>query len=180
MKIFIDFIFNMEGASSIFIGFVTTILGAIVGYFLSRKISREAIEASNTNAINIMRRQEFNNASARLRDAFRDELLALNPALQVLRDIPALLEESFNKHRAAILDFSHFLAPETKSAFYDAWYTYYCPPKARNENSIHFFEQYSSRGKNVEQVHEIKSLARSRIEAILEFTNIENITQPGA
>lgn len=109
-------------------------------------------------------------SAMKLREAFKDEILALNPAQYAMRvDLPSFLESAFHKHRAAVFDFSCFLKSEEKTAFYGAWYEYYCHPDARNENSIPFFEQYSCRGFKIDQEHKMKKLAQSRIERILEF-----------
>jgi len=134
---------------------LTTLLGAWLGY-------RFSLSLANAN--------ERHRAAIKLREAFKDEILALNPAQYAMKiDLATFLENAFPKHRAAIFDFGYFLKPTERTAFYAAWYEYYCHPKAQNENTIPFFGQYSCRGLTIEQEHEMKKLVRSRIENILEF-----------
>jgi hypothetical protein len=106
----------------------------------------------------------------KFREAFKDELLALNPAQYAIKvDLATFLENAFPKHRAAVFDFAYFLDLRERTALYAAWYEYYCHPKAQNENTIPFFGQYSCRGLTIDQEHEMKKLVQSRIEKILEF-----------
>ena len=156
------------------IGVIGVLVGVWIGGIISRKSSREAIAASNDNAIKLMRRQEFNSASLKLRDSFKDEILALNPAHTIIKDdLPAFLWGAFPKHESAIYDFSFFLNTKRKAAFYKAWQEYYCHKDAQNENTVPFLEQYSCMGLTIGQIHDMKNLLKSRLEAILKFT--ENI-----
>jgi hypothetical protein len=52
------------------IGVAGTLGGVLVGSILARKSSQEAIDASNKNAVDIMQKEEFNRAAAKLRSAF--------------------------------------------------------------------------------------------------------------
>jgi hypothetical protein len=136
-----------------------TITGILLGAWLGYRFS---LSLANVN--------ERRRAAMKLREAFKDELLALNPAKHAVKiDLVAFLENAFSKHRAAVLDFAYFLAPKEKRAFYMAWYEYHCHPDARNEETVPFFEQYSCLGLTIKQEHERKNLAQSRIERILEF-----------
>ena len=134
---------------------VGTLLGAWLGYRFSLSLT------------NVTQRRR---AAMKFREAFKDELLALNPAQYAMKvDLATFLENAFPKHRAAVFDFAYFLEPTERTAFYTAWREYYCHPKAQNENTIPFFGQYSCRGLTIDQEHEKKQLVQSRIEKILEF-----------
>ncbi len=142
------------------IGVGGTIIGALVGSWIGYKLS---LSLANITA--------KRTAAMKLRDAFKDEILALNPSQYALKEeLPAFLERAFQKHRTAVFDFSYFLKPREKAAFLDAWYEYYCHEDCRNENSIPLLEQYSCRGLNTEQEHELKLRAKNRIESILNFS----------
>lgn len=52
------------------LGVSGAILGTIIGGRMNRKTSFKAITASNQNAVNIMQKQEFNRATAKLRSVF--------------------------------------------------------------------------------------------------------------
>jgi hypothetical protein len=136
-----------------------TIIGILLGAWLGYRFS---LSLANIN--------ERRRAAMKLREAFKDELLALNPAKHATQiELATFLENAFPKHRAAVLDFAYFLEPKERKAFYAAWYEYHCHPDARNDKTVPFFGQYSCRGLTKEQEHERKKLAQSRIEKILEF-----------
>jgi len=110
-------------------------------------------------------------AGSKLRESFKDEIIALNPAHTIIKDdLPAFLWNAFPKHEAAIYDFSFILKPKRKAAFYKTWEEYYCHKDAQNENTVPFLEQYSCRGLTIQQKHDVMTLVKSRLEAILEFT----------
>ena len=50
-------------------------------------------------------------------------------------------------------------------------YEYHCHPDARNDTTVPFFGHRCWRGLAIDQEHERKKLARSRIEKILELLN---------
>jgi len=134
---------------------VGTLLGAWLGYRFSLSLAK----------VNDRRR-----AAMKLRDAFKDELLALNPAKHAIEiDLATFLENAFPKHRAAIFDFAYFLEPKERSALYATWYEYHCHPDARNDKTVPFFGQYSCQGLTTKKEHEMKKLVQERIEKILEF-----------
>ena len=131
-----------------------TIIGTLLGAWLGYRFS---LSLANVN--------ERRKAAMKLRGAFKDELLALNPAKHATKiDLATFLENAFSKHRAAVLDFAYFLEPKERRAFYSTWYEYHCHPDARNDDTIPFLEQYSCRGLTIEQEHERKKLALSGIE----------------
>ncbi len=141
------------------VGVGGTITGVLLGAWITYKFS-----------LFLSQRAEKHSASLKLRQAFKDEILALNPAHHAIDDdIPVFLKNAFSRHEAAVYDFSFFLKTKTKTAFYKAWQEYYCHPDARNENTIPFLEQYSCRGLTISQIHDMKNLVKSRLEAILRF-----------
>ena len=130
------------------------------------------VHCSDTGSLSLANVTQRRRATIKLREAFKDELLALYPAQYAMDiDLTTFLKNVFPKHRAAIFDFGYFLTSTEKTAFYAAWYEYYCHPQAQNENTIPFFEQYSCRGLTIEQEHEMKKLAQCPIEKILEFAD---------
>lgn len=115
--------------------------------------------------------REFNEASAKLRAAFRDEFLALNPAHnKEVVDACDLLSAAFNKHRSAVFDFKPFLSKTEVEGFEKAWKKYYQYTNAQ-DGTIAFFEQYSGKGFGSEEVRKKKFLAAERIESILSFAH---------
>lgn len=142
------------------IGVGATIIGALVGAWVGYRLSLSLSQITAKQ-----------NAALHLKEAFKSELLALAPSQHALsEDIPNFLERSFQKHREAIFDFSFYLKSDEKQNFYQAWYTYYCPEENRSETSVPFLEQYSCRGFNPAQKHEMMKKVRDRIWRVLEFT----------
>lgn len=131
-----------------------SLVGAIIGYWLSVKLSKGS---------------EKRASAYRLHMAFKDELLSLNSAESTIEfSLPEFLKLSFPKHRAAIYEYSFFLSKSARNKFEKAWQEYF-----RHDEflgcELPFFEKYSLIGKSVEQQSEIKSLAASKIRAILAY-----------
>ncbi|MCX5846266.1 MAG: hypothetical protein NTW12_07905 [Deltaproteobacteria bacterium] len=138
---------------------VGTLLGAWIGYRLSLSLAQVTARRG---------------AAMKLREAFKDEILAVNPAQHALEiELPVFLENAFDKHRAAVFDFDSFLKPTERTDFYAAWYRYYCHSDDCNENGIPYFGQYSCRGLTIEKEHEMKKRVRDRIEKILDFAKYQ-------
>lgn len=134
---------------------IGVLLGAWVTYRFSLILSRQA---------------EKHRAGLRLRDAFKTEIIALNPSHHAIdEDLPVFLGKAFDKHEAAIYDFSFFLSAKSKNRFYKTWQEYYCHENTQNENTVPFLEQYSCRGRSIKEIHDIKNLVKSRLEAVLKF-----------
>ena len=151
---------NLTAYEIALIGVGGTIIGSLAGAWIGYRLSISLVEI-----------QAKRNAGLKLREAFKDEIIALNPSQYALKEaLPDFLNNAFYKHRSAIFDFAFLLPKKSEIAFYNAWHKYYCHKDLRNENSIPFFEQYSLRGKNIEEQHAIKQLVKKRIESILEFT----------
>ncbi|MDY0385088.1 hypothetical protein [Trichlorobacter sp.] len=134
-----------------------TILGTLVGTWTGYRL---------TLALSL--KTAFREASIKFRTAFRDELLALNPAMSANTiDACDLLTAAFEKHRAAIFEFKPFL--DTKAEKLElAWQEYYRVPDEPNF-TIPFLTQYSGHGCSTSEARQRRILAASRIEKILSF-----------
>lgn len=133
-----------------------TVVGGILGYVLSVAQARQIARSS---------------ASLALRDAFKNELLALDQSLATTTsDVPQLLQSAFDRHRKAVFEFSWHLSQKEKPRFERVWQEYYTHPSLVGRDGIPWFEQYSTRGKGHKEVREVKELAASRINKILDFT----------
>jgi hypothetical protein len=110
-------------------------------------------------------------AATKFRAAFRDELLALNPALT--KDAPDacdLLTAAFDKHRAAVFDFKPFLGTAHAERLEKAWQEYYRYPNPPS-CTVPCLTQYSSKGCSDNDVRKRKFLAAERIERILSYAH---------
>jgi hypothetical protein len=120
-------------------------------------------------AVSRDRRKEFNEAASKFRDAFKGELLALNPSLTVnCIDVADLLKPAFSKHRAAVYDFRHFLKGKRLGAFDQAWRDYYGYDEDQSV-TLEFLLKYSGRGYGGEEARSRRALAIANIEKLLEF-----------
>jgi len=143
-----------------FIGVGGTIVGSLIGAWIGYRLSLSLSKISDKK-----------NSGQKLRGAFKDEVLALSPSQYTLKeDVSNLLNDSFQKHREAIYDYAFYLKGREKKQFYRAWYAYYCPEQNRSEMSVPFLEQYSCRGFNVVEKHELMRKVRGRMKKIIEFT----------
>ena len=99
--------------------------GTVVGGIVCATAAHYLTKSRN---IENRRIKEFNGAAAKFRTVFKDELLALNPALSHnSTDTAELLEAVFDKHRMAVFDFRPFLSSESIQGFDKAWQEYYRP-----------------------------------------------------
>jgi hypothetical protein len=147
----------------VIIGTGSTIVGALLGALIGYRLSLSLAQVTARRG-----------AAIKLREAFKDEILATNPAQHALEiELPVFLENAFHKHRAAVFDFAYFLKPIERNDFYAAWYQYYCHSDACNENSVPYFGQYSCHGLTIEQEHEMKKRVRDRIEKILDYAKYQ-------
>jgi hypothetical protein len=127
-----------------------TILGAILGSWLTFRFS---LELSNINSIRL--------AGIRLRDAFSPELTKLQTSDALgITEIPDMLKFSFHKHQAAVNEFRFFLKGKQLDGFDKAWREYYYDPNEETPKFIQYTDE-------LDPDHEI---AIKRIQAILEFT----------
>lgn len=149
---------------SLSVGFVAGgIIVGIANHFLSKSRSKEAARIS-----------EFNKAAFLFRDAFLPEITFLrhNASIGSLgssNDLGELLRFGYiHRHLKALEVFKPYLLPKERGNIDKVWQEYCCHPDNPN---IPFFEQYSwkvvNKGKDYEK--QLKALALSRIEKILEF-----------
>jgi hypothetical protein len=142
-------------------------IGGVVG-FIVREIVGDRLARSRT--LEAIRITEFNRAAAKLREAFLPVRMVLNPAQFALKeDLAIFLNNHFNNLREAVLGFSDILDTNSKTAFLQAWYEYYCHEDQRNERGVPFLEQYFCQGLTTQQEHQMKKLVQDRIDKILEF-----------
>jgi hypothetical protein len=89
------------------IGVGATIVGSLVGTWMGYRLS------ISLAVITAKKHSEL-----KLRDAFRNEILMLNPARHALEeDLPTFLQKAFDKHETAIFDFSFYLKPKQQRGF---------------------------------------------------------------
>jgi hypothetical protein len=152
-----------------------TLSGVLIGSIISKRTADRTIQESHKNAIKLIQGQEFIKAAIKLRESFMPIIEVLNPAEFALKeDLAIFLEDRFKEVRRAVIEFSYFLPPETKSAFWDAWYDYHRYPNYKEHGFIiPCFPQYTCIGKSNQQKKEIKQIVLSRVETILEFTHFE-------
>lgn len=142
-------------------------IGAIIGFILREIIGDRLARSRNLETIH---NAEFNKASTEFKEAFLPVYMALNPAQFALKeDLSVFLNAHFHDLRRAVFKFYDVLDAKTKPCFLQAWHEYCCHKDQRNENGVPFFEQYSCRELTIKQEHEMKKLARCRIQKILEF-----------
>lgn len=97
--------------------------GVIPGNRLSKNASAKAISISNSNAISIMRKQEFNRASARLRAAFAPAKAHIRfPQSLGNEEARSFFEKAFVHHAVAIEEFRPFAKDSV--AYQNAWNEY--------------------------------------------------------
>jgi len=144
------------------IGVSGILIGTLAGSFISRKSSSESVAASNQNAIDIMRRQDFNRAASEFRIAFIKEqrLLAIGTFIDKPNNLTVqkIVADSINRHEIAMIRFKPFVCKSKIRDYEKAWKEY-------TGNSYHF-EQYAGNmlsGKD--------TMALSRIEKLLKFAN---------
>lgn len=159
------------------IGVVGGLIGAWIGGVLSRRASREATEASNKNAINIINRQEFNRTAAEFRDAFAEvqRLLAKHYTFEVAIDkekpsVVEILRKFFDRHERAVIRFRYYVYGSTRNDFDAAWKTYCC----YDDWSVPL-ECYSQKGGNDPNKEiQFMKLAAGHIENLLSYAQQKN------
>lgn len=130
----IDILINMDTTiQAALISVIGVLCGTLAGSILGRKSSKEAIEASNKNAIDIINRQEFNRAATEFRESFAEaqRLLAKHYTFEVAIDkekpsVFSILDERFVDHERSMFRFRHYLSEDVKLGFDAAWETYCC------------------------------------------------------
>jgi hypothetical protein len=143
-------------------------LGAIASGIVCSVVTHYLTKSRNTENRRI---KEFNEAASKFRTAFKNELLALNPALsRSTADTAEILEGAFDKHRLAVFDFRPFLSSKSVHGFDKAWNEYYRYDNA-TDGIIHGLNKYSGVGHGYEEKKRLRLLAAKRIEKLLYFAN---------
>ena len=138
-------------------GITGSLLGVLIGYYLSRKLAKEDRDI-----------RAFNAAATKFREAFRDEILALDAIFGTLPvDTSIFLEAAFNKHRSAVFDFKHFLTGENAISFEKAW-NEYCSYETEH-GQIEALVQYAGLGHPGSHANALRQLAKARLEKLLMF-----------
>ena len=118
------FFFNLgKEATDTLITIASSFLMVLVGSIISRKSSRDAIAASNKNAIDLLRRQEFNVAAAKLRAAYAPTQARLH--LSRMADehqIGEYFDTAIPVHAAAVEEFRPFASDS--HTYQQAWDNY--------------------------------------------------------
>lgn len=140
------------------LGLVGSAVGALIAHFLTK-----------SRNIDDRRIKEFNAAASEFRSAFKDEWLALNPALSSSSvDTTVLLKTAFDKHRLAVFDFRPFLPIESIAGFDKAWKKYYAYDNAP-EGTAHGLDKYSGAGHGYKEKKRLRLLAAEQIESLFDF-----------
>ena len=106
-----------------------TLLGVWLGGILSRESSLKAVIASNKNAIDLMKRQEFNKAVASFRSAFAPALAFIyltkkHGSTHEVPDVDKFLKDALLQHAAALEVFRIFIPESKRTAYQEAWEKY--------------------------------------------------------
>ena len=127
------------------IGGAFTLLGALITYWFATELGR---------------RQARRDAGRKLREAFADEISAMNPVTgRTDVTVEYLLQQAFLKHYAAMREFSFHLAGRERESFEAAWKNYY-----EVGRSTRFFDYYMSENGRQE--------FQRRVDELLRFTAI--------
>lgn len=139
-----------------------TIVGALIGGLIAFR-----------NTISIYNLSEFNKAAALFREAFYPDLIFIKHNAVIAEkgstdSLDLFLRASYlHRHLKALETFKYSLSSKEKTEIDKAWSDYCHHP---DKPKTIFFEQYSTRNVNYEHKEEIKQLALTRIDKILEFS----------
>jgi hypothetical protein len=111
------------------IGVIGGLLGAWIGGIISRKASREAVESSNQNAIDIMRGQERIQNVASLCAAFAPTLSFIylakkHGSTHEIPDVDKFIRDSLLNQATAIELFRPFVSESDSDTYQEAWEKY--------------------------------------------------------
>jgi hypothetical protein len=144
--------------------------GAALGAYFTYKASKKFIQVTHNNAIDLMRRQEFNKAAATFRVAFLPELIYLKHNARI---DGALISDGlnvflshgyFHRHLKAFNIFSAYLSPKEREGINTAWQEY-CHYDIEGETEPH----WAMYAEKIRDGRDTKELALERIEKILKF-----------
>jgi len=156
------------------IGVGGTIIGVILGVFVTHYFSKRLVRMTHENAIDLMRRQEFNKAATAFRISFIEEIRFINrdyAADRANRDIPEVLAAAADSHETALIIFKDvFLCETQRIEIEKVWKEYTGDDKLMGKYT---FKQYATRG-NLKDGENIRKLALSRINNLLKFAEIKH------
>ena len=137
------------------IGFITTTLGTILGYFLSERS---------------VRRNEFRNASDKLKDAFLDELITFERATLEIEGtiVYKVLLRAYGKHCAAIYRFNSNLTGQKLVDFNAAWHQYHYPDNNTDNGPLGYYITPDEHG-NVRMIK--PEFVSHKISTLLSYAN---------
>ena len=125
-----------------------TVLGALIGALVTYQFS-----------LKLMQRSMKLEAGRRLVAAFSNELATLDPVNKKQNlNVEQVLQSSFNRHYAAVIEFSHYLNERDKKAFLQVWENYY-----QVGGSVEFFDYYMGK--------DPYAIFKERVESILKFAD---------
>ena len=145
-----------EIQATLLTGFCGAILGGAIG-----------VIGTYVGATRIAARDRLADAGRRMREAFYDELAALE--VDGGRDLRAhtLLESAFKKHLIAVSEYMHILSMERRRTIAAAWVQYHC---CQGKPEMHFLEQYNTVAGSTDQRDSNRRLAIERIRHLLSLT----------
>jgi hypothetical protein len=169
----------MSTESIAVIGAIATVLagfgGAALGACFAYKTGIKLVQETHKNATDLLRRQEFNKASTKFRNAFLPELIFLKHNAKISSSASSdnlhefLLAGYVHRHLKALEIFRNYLSTKERTNIDKAWQKYCRHP---DNSEILYFEQYSNKSINGTQKSEanLKKVALERIEAIIKIT----------
>jgi hypothetical protein len=155
------------------IGAIIGVGGAIIGAILAGPVtyyfSKVLIKMTHKNAIELMRRQEFNKAAADFKAAFIPGLRYLDYRYSPERPpeigIYKTLSSAFDRHEIAIIKFRPYLCGQQQIWFDKAWDDY-CDKK---EDSKPHFMVYAEPNGVIEKIKAQKNYLE-KLNALLKFS----------
>ena len=149
----------------------------ITGFFTIR-----AVNLSRKTAIEVVDRQEFIKAAIEFKEAFFDEIKALQDREIIHKNgtnnfANTTIKFALDKHIRAFFRFKEFLSPDERLRFHICWNTYICKEESEQyQNTFEdyfapkFFDCYKVKiSLTDEKEHEMRDLALQRIHYLFEF-----------
>jgi hypothetical protein len=143
-----------EIITTIFTGSITTILGALLGYFFSERSTRK---------------KEIRDANNNLKDAFLDELIKFERSVIEIEGtkVYSVLINVYGKHSAAVYRFRSNLARKELDAFDVAWQHYQYPDNHTDNGVFGYYITPDENGK-VKMIE--PKFVSLKIESLISFT----------
>jgi hypothetical protein len=160
------------------IGVAGGLLGVLVGTRLSKNVALDTAELTYKQAVDIMRREDFNKAAAVFKNTFLPEIVYLkhNAVLGEISgrtdSIADLLKSGYiRRHLGAFETFRAILPPEDRRDIQRAWDEYCHPddiPECEDTKRDHVFNAYSHI-KDVSGEEAAKKVALEKLNNIMKF-----------